>query len=175
LLRPPRRWADTALHSAVVVIAILSFQQASRAALDFEAEEVGELDAAVEAIPEGSRVAGLIFASGSRHVKFSPFLHSVAYVQAERGGAVMFTFADFPQSPIRFREENRPPRVPPRWEWTPARVDPARDLDWYEYVLTRGGPGRIAAMPSRWEPIFEREPWRIYRRRDPIIPAATPP
>ena len=175
LLRPPRRWADTALHSAVVVIAILSFQQASRAALDFEAEEVGELDAAVEAIPEGSRVAGLIFASGSQHVKFSPFLHSVAYVQAERGGAVMFTFADFPHSPIRFRENNRPPRVPPRWEWTPARVDPARDLDWYEYVLTRGGPGRIAAIPSRWEPIFEREPWRIYRRRDPIIPAATPP
>lgn len=164
-LRPPRRWAETLLRSAVVVVAMLSFQQASRAALDFEAEEVGELDAAIEAIPKGSRVAGLIFVSGSRHVNFSPFLHSVAYVQAERGGAVMFTFADFPQSPIRFREENRPPRVPPRWEWMPARVDPARDLDWYEYVLTRGGPGRIEGMPNRWEPIFVHDPWRVYRSR----------
>ena len=37
-----------------------------------------------------------------------------ALYQAKKGGAVMFTFADFPQSPFRFREDNRPPRVPPR-------------------------------------------------------------
>ena len=169
-LRPPRRWAEGLLHSAVIVIAMLSFQQASRASLAFEREEVLELDAAIESIPEGSRVAGLIFASGSRHVKFSPFLHSVAYVQAARGGAVMFSFADFPQSPIRFREGSRPPRVPPRWEWMPGQVDPAHDLDWYEYVLTRGGPGRIGRMPGRWRNIFSSEPWRVYKRRGAEAP-----
>jgi hypothetical protein len=97
-------------------------------------------------------------------VKFSPFIHSVAWLQAERGGAVMFTFADFPQSPIRFREDDRPPRVPPRWEWTPERVDPRRDREWYDYVLVRGGPGRIAQDRELYEPVFRGPRWSVWRR-----------
>ena len=131
---------------------------------DFEAEEIGELDDAIAAVPEGSKVAGLIFDRGSRHVKFSPFIHSVAWLQAERGGAAMFTFADFPQSPIRFREDNRPPRVRPRWEWTPERVDPRRDLEWYDYVLVRGGPGRISRDRALYEPVFRGPRWSVWRR-----------
>ena len=33
--------------------------------------------------------------------------------------------------------------MPPRWEWTPERVSPDRDLDWYDWILTRGGPQRL--------------------------------
>jgi hypothetical protein len=88
-------------------------------------------------------------------------------LQAERGGAVMFTFTDFPQSPIRFRAGRRPDAVRPRWEWTPERVDPRRDLDWYDYVLVRGGPGAIASAGDEWRPIFDRAPWRVYERVAP--------
>lgn len=150
--------------AAMVTIGVASSAEVQRAFVAFEEEEVGALDEAIAAMPHGARVAGLVFDRGSRHVKFSPFIHSVAWAQAENGGAVMFTFADFPQSPFTFREERRPPRVQPRWEWLPQQVDPARDLAWYDYVLVRGGPGRIASQPHAFERIFTNGPWSVWRR-----------
>jgi hypothetical protein len=76
----------------------------------------------------------------------------------------MFTFADFPQSPFRFREDNRPPRVPPRWEWTPERVRPAQDLAWYDYVLVRGAAGRLARPGSGFKPVYRGAPWSVFQR-----------
>jgi hypothetical protein len=166
LLVPRQRGlGGAALLCAVAVTGFVSFAEVGRAFAAFEREEVGEIDAAIAAIPEGERVAGLIFDRGSRQVKFSPFLHYVALVQAEKGGAVMFTFADFPQSPFRFREEARPPPVPPRWEWTPERVDPARDLGFYRYVLVRGGPGQIAHQSASFETVFRGAHWTVFRRK----------
>jgi hypothetical protein len=149
-----------------VALALFSFVEVEKAFAAFEREEVGELDAALSVIPPGESVAGLIFDRGSRYVKFSPFLQYAALYQAQKGGVVMFTFADFPQSPFRFKESSRPPRVPPRWEWMPQRVDPARDLTWYDYVLVRGGPGRIARESAHWAQVFAGPQWRVYRRNE---------
>lgn len=149
--------------AAMVTLGVASSAEVRRAFVAFE-EEVGPIDEAIAAMPHGARVAGLVFDRGSRHVKFSPFIHSVAWVQAENGGAVMFTFADFPQSPFTFREERRPPRVVPRWEWLPHEVDPARDLAWYDYVLVRGGPGRIASQRHAFERVMASGPWSVWRR-----------
>jgi hypothetical protein len=160
LPRPPRI-ALIAVVVALLGLAALQQQQARRAFVAFEQEEVGAFDQALAAIPQGQRVLGLIFARGSKHVKFSPFIHFVAYYQARKGGAVMFTFADFPQSPFRFREDNRPERVPPRWEWMPQRVR-AADIRWYDYVLVRGGgdPCRGAC-----ELRFRQGFWSVWKRR----------
>jgi hypothetical protein len=163
VLPPLRGMRAGLLFTAVAFTAAFSFAQVSRAFVQFD-EEVDALDAAIDAIPPGQRVAGLIFDRGSKAVRFSPFLHSVAWVQARKGGAVMFTFADFPQSPVRFRESMRPPRVGARWEWLPERVDPRRDLDWYDYVLVRGGPGRITSQPDTYEPVFRSPRWSVWRR-----------
>ena len=76
----------------------------------------------------------------------------------------MFSFADFPQSPFRFREDDRPPRVPPRWEWMPERVRPERDLGFYDYALVRGGPGAIARSP-RFEPVYRSPRWSVWKQR----------
>lgn len=154
------------VFTGVALVAALSFQDVSRAFVAFERDEVGELDDAIAAIPPGKRVAGLVWDRWSTNVKFAPFLHAVAYYQAEKGGAVMFTFADFPQSPFRFREEDRPPRVPPRWEWTPERVDPRRDLAWYEYVLVRGDPRTVARDAALYAPEFRGPHWSVWRRLD---------
>jgi hypothetical protein len=137
LPRPPRL-ALPLLASALLALTYVEDVRFATAFAAFDAEEVGELDRALAAIPPGKRVMGLIFDRGSRYVKFSPFIHAVAYYQARRGGAVMFTFADFPHSPFRFREADRPPRVRPRWEWLPQLVRSA-DLAWYEYLLVRSG------------------------------------
>lgn len=155
-----------AIVLAVAGVSVASDVRVAEAFEAFERDEVAELDEALEAIPEGRTVAGLVWDRGSREVKFSPFIHSVAWYQADKGGAVMFTFADFPQSPFQFREENRPPRVVPRWEWMPERVEPARDLAFYEYALVRGGPGRIAALPGIYEPVFRGPHWSVWHRLD---------
>jgi len=132
---------------------------ASRNFAAFDTQEVESFDAALAAIPEGRRVVGLIFARGSQYVRFAPFLHYAAYYQARKGGAVMFSFADFPQSPFRFRAHDRPPAVPARWEWQPQRVR-AKDLAWYDYALTRGGS---APCSGRCELLFRSGVWEVWK------------
>lgn len=158
----------TRLRNVVAALAIAlaaaSFHFSGRAFAAFDREEVGDFDQALAQIPAGQRVVGLIFQRGSRQVAFSPFIHYVAYYQARKGGAVMFSFADFPQSPFRFREDARPPRVPPRWEWMPERVRPARDLAFFDYALVRGGPGAIARRNSGFVNIHRGGRWSVFRR-----------
>jgi hypothetical protein len=164
-LLPPlkKSWA-VGVQLLAAAAGLVDVHATSTAFVAFQKDEVGDLPAAIDSIPEGQRVAGLVFSPGSRNVKFSPFLHSVAWYQARRGGAVMFTFADFAASPVVFRENNRPPRVRPRWEWMPTAVDPVGDLSWFDYVLVRGGPGRIAQVPNVWERIHASEHWSVWRR-----------
>lgn len=157
---PRRSWLVVALGLAV--LCAHERIRVAHAFAHFDGEEVGDFDAALATIPEAQRVAGLIYARGSQSVRFSPFIHYVAYYQARKGGAVMFTFADFPQSPFRFREQNRPPRVPPRWEWLPQRVRPS-ELAWYDYVLVRGGMADPCA--GTCELRFRRGFWSVWGRR----------
>jgi hypothetical protein len=171
VLPAPRGLPALALAAAVSAVALLGFREAGARFLAFEREEVGELDEALAAIPPGRRVAGLVFDKYSQQVKFAVFLHAVAYYQADKGGAVMFTFADFPQSPFVFREDRRPPRVGPRWEWMPERVDPRHDLAWYEFVLVRGAAPRLAAMTDLYEPVYRGPRWSVWRRRGPSAAA----
>lgn len=165
LLPRMRGLIGTLVLAGVVVVSALGFYEINKAFVQFEREEVGDIDAAISAIPKGERVAGLIFGGSSNIVRFAPFLHYVALYQARKGGVVMFTFAEFPQSPFRFKAETRPPVVPPRWEWTPERVDPDRHLTWYKYVLVRGGPGRIQRSPY-FENVFQGAGWTVWRRVD---------
>lgn len=165
LLPRLRGWLGGTVLLAAAIVASLSFYEVNRSFVQFEREEVGDIDQALAAIPRGERVAGLIFGGSSNIVRFAPFLHYVALYQARKGGVVMFTFAEFPQSPFRFKQSTRPPIVPPRWEWTPERVDPDRDLTWYRYVLVRGGPGRIQRSPY-FESVFQGAGWTVWRRVD---------
>lgn len=165
LLRDVPGLARHAFAATAVVLSLVSVVYVSRAFTAYE-QEVGDLPGAIERIPPRAKVAGLIWSRGSRVVEFSPFLHSVAYYQAARGGAVMFTFADFPQSPFHFLERDRPPRAGPRWEWKPEQVVPDRDLGWYDWLLTRGGPKQLAGA-SEFSLVFSSPPWRVYQRAVP--------
>jgi hypothetical protein len=162
---PSPQWkGSVAVFIGVAVVAGLQFYTAGRAFRAFEREEVGDLPQALQVIPRAERVAGLIWRRGSQYVRFSPFIHAVAYYQAQKGGAVMFSFADFAHSPFRFREDNRPPRVYPRWEWTPERVDPVRDLKWYNYLLMRGVPSRLSRYRLAFTPVYSGRQWSVWKR-----------
>ncbi len=163
LPRPPL-YAGHLLVALLALGTVLHTRSVAEAFRSFEQTEVADFDEALHAIPPKQRVAGLIFQRSSRHLRFSPFIHYVAYYQARKGGAVMFSFADFPQSPFRFREDNRPPRVPPRWEWLADQVRPRPELDWYDYVLTRGGPGIIGHPSQGFTPIYRGELWSVWKK-----------
>jgi len=159
---PNGRWLRRGVLIAGFLLSVTSFHFAGQAFARFDQEEVGDFDQALAAIPQGQRVVGLIFDRHSRNAAFSPFIHFVAYYQARKGGAVMFSFADFPQSPFRFREDHRPPRVPPRWEWLPERVRPRSDLDFYDYALVRGGPGAIGRANSGFTLRYRGIRWSVF-------------
>ena len=159
---PDGRWLRRGVLIAAFVLSSASLHFAGKAIARFDRDEVGDFDAALAAIPPGQRVVGLIFDRHSHNVTFAPFIHFVAYYQARKGGAVMFTFADFPQSPFRFREDNRPPRVGPRWEWMPERVMPRRDLDFYDYALVRGGPGLLGRRDSGFTLRYQGTRWSVF-------------
>lgn len=169
---PNGRWLRNTALAAAFVLSAAAFHHAGKAFTRFDREEVGDFDQALAAIPEGQKVIGLIFDRYSQHQSFAPFLHFVAYYQARKGGAVMFSFADFPQSPFRFREDNRPPRVPPRWEWMPERVRTRSDFAFYDYALVRGGPGAVARPGSGFTARYQGERWSVYARTAPapVVP-----
>ncbi|HEX4353209.1 MAG TPA: hypothetical protein VHZ95_09850, partial [Polyangiales bacterium] len=160
VLPAPPLMAARGLATALLVLTFAQERVVAHAFDQFDRTEVADFDEALAAIPPAKRVVGLIYDRYSRAVKFAPFIHYVAYYQARKGGAVMFTFADFPQSPFRFRENDRPPRVPPRWEWTPQRVR-ANDLAWYEYVLVRAG---AAPCGKDCKPIYRGALWSVWKR-----------
>jgi hypothetical protein len=108
-------------------------------------KEMYGFDELLAAIPQGKKVATLVFDRGSQYVAFAPFLHVGAYYQAERGGVSYFSFNDFPQSPVRFLPADRPPKAKPRWEWRPEVVRPDEELGWFDYLIVRGGPPRLRA------------------------------
>jgi hypothetical protein len=159
----PRFWLVRALAVALLLGAAAAESWVARDAFVGFAREMQGFDELLASIPPGQRTAALIFDPYSRHVGFAPFLHIGAYYQAERGGVSFFSFADFPQSPIRFRPDRRPPPVPPRWEWMPERVRD-RDLAWFDVVITCGGPGRIEASRT-FEPAGRFGRFRLFRKR----------
>jgi hypothetical protein len=164
--RPARaRWRGVRAGFVTLMLGLAVAQaEVARDAFAGFAREMRGFDELLASIPPGQRTAALVYDRYSRHVAFAPLLHVGAYYQAERGGVSFFSFADFPQSPVHFRHELRPPPVGPRWEWMPERVRVDRDLAWFDYVITCGGPGRIEAS-RRFEPAGHFGRFRLFRRR----------
>jgi hypothetical protein len=156
-LPPLARRGQQLVTGAAVVLSVLATTLAARAFVVTNTEYAG-LAESLARLPVGKKVVGLIFRPTSTALRFAPYLHAAAWYQVERGGAVIFSFADFPQSPLRFRPDSGRPRVPPRWEWQPARVDTARDLAWFDYVLCRGAP---PALPG-WRERHRLNQWSIW-------------
>jgi hypothetical protein len=44
----------------------------------------------------------------------------------------------------------------------PQRVRPSQ-LDWYDYAVVRGRPGRLARPGSGFVPVYRGKRWSVYR------------
>ena len=140
--------------------------------IQWQASELGDLDEALSHARPGRRLVAILAPQSSAWVPNVPLLHAAAYYQARGGAVATFSFADFPQSPFRYREGlARPPRLPPRWEWT-ASLDVADpDRRYYDYVLVRRGvTDAPAAEPIRYRLAFSGRDWLLYERTREVLP-----
>ncbi|MBK8996718.1 MAG: hypothetical protein IPM35_13365 [Myxococcales bacterium] len=166
---PGRRLA-LPVYVGAALVSLLFYREVAVAFRRSEREELAGVDAALDSIPMGKRVVGLVWEHESRFVKWSPYLHAAAMYQAKRGGAVSFSFAEYPQSPFSFKPNNRPPELPRRWEWSPAFVRPVPDLGWYDFVIARGDPGTLRLYAEAFELHHDGARWQVWKRRDPSLP-----
>jgi len=166
LLLRPRRGLRGVLPLAVVfVVGLASAAVAARQARDFTREADG-FDRVLSRAEPGHRLLSLIYDRGSRTAKFVPYLHFGSYYRARGGGIAAFSFAELPQSPLRYRPETEPPRHPVHWEWEPWQFDPVVDGRYYDYVLVRGpvDPFARAGNGPRFQRIAHEGLWSLYAK-----------
>jgi hypothetical protein len=166
LLRMPGGLRGLAVTGAALAVGLGSIVNTCKHFIQFEREEVGDVDDALEQMQPARRVAGLIYDKGSSVVNLAPFLHFVSYYQAEKGGVVQFSNANIRYSPFHFKPDRLPPQGEParlRWEWTPEAVGIQELYPYYDYVLTRGsgfhppaGTFHVKWHGSRWT-VWERD------------------
>jgi len=167
LLRTARGWRGAAPLLLVAATGLFAAATAFGNIRAFD-REAGPFDAVLARAEPGRRLIGMMFEQNSRYAKFSAFLHFQAYYRARMGGVASFSFAELPQSPLRYRPENAPPPHPAGWEWHPGSFRNDVDGLYYDYVLVHGlvdpfarpqpGPRwRLLAREGRWA-LYEKEP-----------------
>ncbi|HEY4731306.1 MAG TPA: hypothetical protein VIH41_09270 [Myxococcales bacterium] len=165
LLRPARGLRGAA---PLLLVAATGFFAAANSASNIRAfeREVGPFDSVLARAQPGRRLIGMIFEQNSRYAKFSAFLHFHAYYRARMGGVASFSFAELPQSPLRYRPENAPPPHPAGWEWHPNTFRNDVDGYYYDYVLVHGWVDPFARPQAgpRWSLRAREGRWALYEK-----------
>ncbi len=165
LLRPVRGWRGVAPLIGAACVSLFAAFTAGQNIAAFQ-QEVGPFDAVLSRAAPGKRLLALIYDRGSSVANFAPFLHFGSYYRARSGGIAEFSFAELPQSPLRYKPGVVPPARPPRWEWMPEVFRNDRDGAFYDYILVRGrDPAQLSAPGPRWELTAREGQWKLWTRR----------
>jgi hypothetical protein len=167
---------------AVLVAAVLVLQlgQTLSAFLRFRAESAGLAAVLADTAP-GENLAGLIFDRSSAIWGGMPvYLHTPAYYQVEKGGRILFSFAELFQTSSRFRPGKSWDELLREWnDWNPQFFDYGRHGGRFRYFLVRGGPREVLAA-------FGGDPkrlglkgktageWWLFERMSPRSPDSSP-
>src|SRR6267143_1105180 len=167
LLRPARGLRGALPLLLVAAASLFSAGVAARQIQGFS-REVDGFDRVLEAAAPGRRLLSLVYDHDSAWAKVSPYLHFGSYYRARKGGVASFSFAELPQSPLRYRPESGPPRKPPHWEWEPWRFRNDADGRYYDYLLVRGftDPFTRAGLGPTWHVLSRSGPWTLYAKTD---------
>ena len=158
----------TVVLGVMAVVTVPMVDELSWSFGQWDRQELADLDEALAHAEPGRRLLALVPARGSRFVADNvPLLHVAAYYQARGGAVATFSFADFPQSPFRFRPgAPRPLRLAPRWEWMAALATADPQHDYYDYVLVRRGYfDEPAQAPERYLRTYDGSGWKLYQNR----------
>ncbi|MFL6236928.1 MAG: hypothetical protein ACJ76N_27600, partial [Thermoanaerobaculia bacterium] len=140
---PERRRLVAALVGLVVAV---QFMQTLSAFLRFRGESAG-LEEVLAGTAPGENLAGLIFERQSASWPGVPvYLHFPAYYQVEKGGRILFSFAELFQTSARFRPGKSWDGLLREWnDWNPQLFDYGRHGGRFRYFLVRGTPVDVAA------------------------------
>jgi hypothetical protein len=165
LLRPARGWRGAVPLLLVAATALGSAGNAFTNIRNFEGE-VGPFDEVLAHAEPGRRLIGMIFDQNSRYAKFSAFLHFQSYYRARMGGVASFSFAELPQSPLRYKPQAEPPRHPAGWEWHANAFRNDVDGLYYDYVLVHGRVDPFARRPPgpQWRVVSREGDWALYEK-----------
>jgi hypothetical protein len=165
LLRPARGLRGTLPLLLVAFTALFAAGTAVANVRGFE-HEVGPFDEVLAHAQPGRRLIGMIFEQNSRYAKFSAFLHFHAYYRARMGGVASFSFAELPQSPLRYRPETAPPPHPAGWEWHASSFRNEVDGLYYDYVLVHGlvDPFSRPQPGPQWHLLTRQGHWALYAK-----------
>ncbi len=162
------RWVHHGLTALFGAIAIGSLAMHSDRFAAF-GREAGEFDEIVASVEPESRLVSVIFASHSEVVEGPAYLHFGQYpVIRHRGGVAVYSFAEAPQSPIRFvpRDKGGPPPTQLRSEWKPNEFRLTGENRYYDYILVRGEPPgfqRRAGFDASVSLVKRVGAWTLYR------------
>ena len=165
LARQSTPWRTFTLVIPATILALATSSLHATRARQFT-EEAGPIREVVAQAERGKKLMALIYQPQSAVMKWPAFLHFGQYYTVERGGMANFSFANFPQSPVLFPDQDGPPNVPPRFEWTPEVFTMAEQGYWYDYYLIRdANPNRnpFGLERSKVELIVRKGPWALYR------------
>jgi hypothetical protein len=163
LLRMPRGPRGGLAFAASLALAIVAVTNTCKHFIEFEKEEVGDIDDAIGAMAARSKVCALIYDKTSAIMNNQPFLHFGSYYQVAKGGIVQFTYAGYAHWPVDFLPDHYPPPGKParlRWEWTPEQVPISEIFPYYDYVLTRGNGFRPPA--GTYRQIWHGDRWTVW-------------
>jgi hypothetical protein len=166
---PRRRGARLGAVLALSVGALATAAVPARHYARFE-RTTADFRHVIEHLPQAPRLLYLVFDHGGTARRVSPFLHLPAWVQAEKGGWLVFHFAVFGASPLRYRTDPDavvPPPVPERWEWTPERFDLRDHDDFFDWFLvrSRAAPDGVFAADPAIERVAHEGTWWLFRKR----------
>jgi hypothetical protein len=166
-VRPERRRLVALVAAAVVVFQL---GQTVSAFLRFRTESAG-LDELLAGTAPGESLAGLVVDRGSPNWLGVPvYLHFPAFYQVEKGGRILFSFAELFQTSARFRPGKSWDDLLREWnEWNPQFFDYRRHGGRFRYFLVRGGPGDVRAAfggdPRRLGLVGKRDgEWWLFER-----------
>jgi hypothetical protein len=166
-VRPERRRLVALVAAAV---AVFQLGQTTSAFLRFRSESAG-LDELLAGTAPGESLAGLIVDRGSPNWPGVPvYLHFPAFYQVEKGGRILFSFAELFQTSARFRPGKSWDDLLREWnEWNPQFFDYRRHGGRFRYFLVRGGPADVTAVfggdPRRLGLVGKRDgEWWLFER-----------
>jgi hypothetical protein len=165
----PRRFSARLGFVALLSFAVVPMAGFAAARFDDFETATSDFRDLMRDIRPAPRLLYLVYWLGGSPKTASPFLHLPAWIQAEKGGALGFHFAQWGFYPVRYRTHS--PYVPPPFEagfeWSPERFDVLTHGPWFDTFLVRHreDPAELFERDPSIHRVAHRGTWWLYERK----------